>query len=150
MFLLSQAGVFAAADARLINAIRAKDVDAVRALLKQRVDVNAPQGDGTTALHWAAHVNDLTIADLLIRAGARGAVANENGFTPLHLACTNRNGAMVERLLAARADANAASIERRDRADDVRPSWRCARRKSAAHEGRARQREGNSHTIRPR
>jgi ankyrin len=110
VFLLSQTGVFAAADARLINAIRAKDATAVRALLKQRVDVNAPQGDGSTALHWAAHVNDLTIADLLIKAGARGAVANENGFTPLHLACTNRNGAMVERLLAARADANAASI----------------------------------------
>ena len=82
----------------------------MRALLKQRVDVNAPQGDGTTALHWAAHVNDLTIADLLIRAGARGAVANDNGFTPVHLACINRNGAMVERLLAARADANAASL----------------------------------------
>ncbi len=110
VLLVSQALVFAAADARLINAIRAKDVAAVRALLKQRVDVNAPQGDGATALHWAAHVNDLTIADLLIRAGARGAVANENGFTPLHLACTNRNGAMVERLLAARADANAASM----------------------------------------
>ncbi|RPI52488.1 MAG: ankyrin repeat domain-containing protein [Acidobacteria bacterium] len=110
VFLLSQAGVFAAADARLIGAIRAKDATAVRALLKQRVDVNAPQGDGTTALHWAAHVNDLTIADLLIRAGARGAVANENGFTPLHVACINRGGAMVERLLAARADANAASI----------------------------------------
>ena len=57
--LCSQTGVFAAADARLITAIRAKDVAAVRALLKQRVDVNAPQGDGTTALHWAAHVNDL-------------------------------------------------------------------------------------------
>jgi ankyrin repeat protein len=110
VLLLWQAGVFAAADARLINAIRAKDVAAVRALLKQRLDVNAPQGDGSTALHWAAHVNDLTIADLLIRAGARAAVANENGFTPVHLACTNRNGAMVERLLAARADANAASL----------------------------------------
>ena len=108
--LLWQAGVSAAGDPRLIAAIRARDVTAVRALLKQRVDVNAPQGDGTRALHWAAHVDDLTIADLLIRAGARGAVANENGFTPLHLACINRNGAMVERLLAARADANAASI----------------------------------------
>jgi len=109
VLLLSQAGVFAAADARLISAIRAKDVAAVRALLKQRVDVNAPEGDGTTALHWAAHVNDLAIADLLIRAGARGAVANENGFTPVHLACINRSGEMVERLLAARADANATS-----------------------------------------
>lgn len=108
--LLSQAGMFAAADVRLIKAIRAKDVATVRTLLKQRVDVNAPEGDGTTALHWAAHVDDLAIADLLIRAGARAAVANENGFTPVHVACINRNGVMVERLLAAKADANAASI----------------------------------------
>jgi ankyrin repeat protein len=100
----------AGADARLIRAVRSKDATTVRALIKQRVDVNAPQGDGATALHWAAHVDDLTIADLLIRAGARAAVANDNGFTPLHLACTNRNGAMVERLLTAGADANAASL----------------------------------------
>jgi ankyrin repeat protein len=100
----------AGADARLIKAVRSKDAATVRALIKQRVDVNAPQGDGATALHWAAHVDDLTIADVLIRAGARAAVANDNGFTPLHLACTNRSGAMVERLLAAGADANAASL----------------------------------------
>ena len=100
----------AGADVRLIKAVRGKDVAAVRALIKQRVDVNAAQGDGATALHWAAHVDDLAIADLLIRAGARAAVANDNGFTPLHLACTNRNGAMVERLLSAGADANAASL----------------------------------------
>jgi ankyrin repeat protein len=100
----------AGADPRLIKAVRTKDTATVRALIKQRVDVNAPQGDGATALHWAAHVDDLTIADLLIRAGAKAAVANENGFTPLHLACTNRNGAMVERLLSAGADANAASL----------------------------------------
>ena len=68
----------AGADARLIKAVRGKDVAAVRALIKQRVDVNAPQGDGATALHWAAHVDDLTIADLLIRAGAKAAVSNEN------------------------------------------------------------------------
>src|ERR1700752_559433 len=66
----------AGADVRLIKAVRGKDVAAVRALIKQRVDVNAPQGDGATALHWAAHVDDLTIADVLIRAGARAAVAN--------------------------------------------------------------------------
>jgi ankyrin repeat protein len=109
--LVSAAAVSAAgADARLIKAVRSKDAAAVRALVKQRIDVNAPQGDGATALHWAAHVDDLTITDLLIRAGAKAAVSNENGFTPLHLACTNRNGAIVERLLAAGADANAASI----------------------------------------
>ena len=110
VFVVQAALGAAAADVRLIKAVRSKDVTAVRALIKQRVDVNAAQGDGATALHWAAHVDDLTIADVLIRAGARASVANENGFTPLHLACTNRNGAMVERLLSAGADANAASL----------------------------------------
>ena len=111
LVIFAQAALIAAgADARLIKAVRSKDAATVRALIKQRVDVNAPLGDGATALHWAAHVDDLTIADLLIRAGARAAVANDNGFTPLHLACINRSGAMVERLLSAGADANAASL----------------------------------------
>ena len=35
----------------------------IRALLQQRVDVNAPQVDGMTALHWAAYQDDLEIAD---------------------------------------------------------------------------------------
>jgi uncharacterized protein len=108
--VLSAVGLAAGEDLRLINAVRSKDVAAVRSLLKQRVNVNATQGDGATALHWAAHLNDVTVADLLIRSGARPGVANENGFTPLHLACTNRSAAMVERLLSAGADANAASL----------------------------------------
>lgn len=108
--LVSTLAVAAASDPRLVRAIRNKDVESVRALVKQRADVNAPQGDGTTPLHWAAHVDDLSIADLLIRSGARTNTANDNGFTPLHLACTNRSGAMVERLLAAGANANAASL----------------------------------------
>src|SRR5262245_56162867 len=99
------------ADSRLIDAVKKRDVEAVRALLNARplrADVNATLGDGATALHWAAHRDDLTIVDLLVRAGARAGAAGDLGTTPLHLACTNRNGAMVERLLAAGAGANAA------------------------------------------
>src|SRR6266487_132400 len=106
--LLSTFGAAASSDSPLIQAVKNKDVDAVRELLKQRVDVNAAQGDGATALHWAAHRDDLAIADLLIRARARANVANDLGTTPLHLACTNRSAPMVERLLAAGADASAA------------------------------------------
>jgi ankyrin len=94
-------------DTRLIQAVKNTDVETVRRLLIERVDVNAPQGDGATALHWAAHRDDLAIADLLIRAGARANAADDVGTTPLHVACTNRSGAMVERLLAAAANANA-------------------------------------------
>jgi len=103
-------GVEASTDLRLIQAVKNRDVESVRGLLKQRVDVNAAQGDGATALHWAAHRDDLAIADLLIRAGARANTANDLGTTPLHVACTNRSGAMVERLLAANANANAALL----------------------------------------
>ena len=102
--------LLAAPDLRLIQAVRGKDIQAVRTLLKQRVDVNAPQGDGATALHWAARLDDLAIADILLRAGARAGAANDNGATPLHLACINRSDTMVVRLLGAGADANAAML----------------------------------------
>jgi ankyrin repeat protein len=104
------AGAAPPADLRLIQAVRNRDVAAVQQLLKARprpIDVNAAAGDGATALHWAVHQDDLAIADLLIRAGARVSLANDLGATPLHLACTNRSVSMVERLLAAGADANA-------------------------------------------
>ena len=105
--LLCAGSLSAANDLRLIEAVKTSNVESVRALLKERVDVNTPQVDGATALHWAAHRDDLTTADLLIRAGARANVANELGVTPLYLACTNRNAAMVKKLLAAGANPNA-------------------------------------------
>jgi len=107
VLLLCAGRVSAAGDLRLIEAVKTSNVESVRALLKERIDVNAPQPDGATALHWAAHRDDLTTADLLIRAGARANVANELGVTPLYLACTNRNAAMVRKLLAAGANPNA-------------------------------------------
>ena len=110
MLLASSVSLAAAADLRLVDAVKSRNAEAVQALLKQRVDVNAPQGDGATALHWAVHFDDLRIADLLIRAGARVNAANDTGVTPLFLACTNRNAAMVERLLAADANPNAALL----------------------------------------
>ena len=102
--------VSANGDLRLIEAVKSRDAATVRALLAQHVDVNATQGDGATALHWAAHLDDLVTADVLIRAGARAGAADDTGVTPIYLACTNRSGAMVEKLLAAGANPNAALI----------------------------------------
>src|SRR5882724_2180871 len=109
MSLLSAASLLAASsDHRLADAVKNKDTDAVRSLLKEHWDVNAPQPDGATALMWAAHWDDLETADLLIRAGANVNAANDLGVAALSLACTNGNPVMVERLLKAGADLNAA------------------------------------------
>src|ERR1700741_1158114 len=78
-----------AADMRLMEAVKSKNTTAVSILLKERADVNAPRGDGATALHLAVHLDDLKTADLLLRAGARVNEADDLGVTPLYLACTN-------------------------------------------------------------
>ncbi len=79
------AGADAAGDLRLIEAVRAKNAERTRALIAERVDVNARQGDQATALHWAAHLDDGPIVDLLLRAGAKADVADDTGATPLYL-----------------------------------------------------------------
>jgi len=100
-------GLAAAGDVRLIEAVRARNADRVRTLLAERINVNATQGDGATALHWAVHLDDLSLVDTLIRAGARADIADDTGATPLYLACVNRNADAVGRLLVARANPNA-------------------------------------------
>jgi ankyrin repeat protein len=82
-------------------------MDSVRALVKQHSNVNAPQPDGTTALHWAAHWNDLEAVNLLLRAGANPKIANRYGATPLSEAASLGNAAMIEALLKAGADPKA-------------------------------------------
>ena len=103
-------GLAAAADIRLLEAVRKGDRGAAQSLLSQRVDVNEAQADGATALHWAAQRNDLETADLLIRAGANVNARNDYGVTPLALACGNRSAELVEKLLGAGADPNAAKV----------------------------------------
>ena len=73
----------APAPATLADAVQHRDKQAVAALLKKHADVNAPQGDGTTALHWAAYLEDADTTALLIRAGAKVNAPNSYGITPL-------------------------------------------------------------------
>ena len=90
----------------VVDAVKNGKVDVVRTLLAKRVDPNVAETDGTTALHWAAHHDNLAAADLLIKAGANVRAANRYGATPLWLACINGSAPMVERLLNAGADPN--------------------------------------------
>ncbi len=96
----------AAADTRVADAVQNRDGARARALLRQKVDVNAPQVDGSTALLWAAHHDDVELADVLLKAGANVKTANRYGIVPLTEAATNGSAAMIERLLNAGADVN--------------------------------------------
>jgi ankyrin repeat protein len=98
----------AAGDTRLSEAAMQGNSAAVRSLLKEKVDVDAAQGDGTTALHWAAFRDDLEMVKWLLAAGANvKATTREGAITPLFMACTNGNAATIEAMLKAGADANA-------------------------------------------
>jgi len=94
-------------DLGLVDAARTQDSARVRALLARKAIVNSRSADGSTALLWAAHWNDVETADLLIREHADANIANDFGMTPLSRACTNGSAALVELLLKAGANPNA-------------------------------------------
>ncbi len=96
----------AARSAELADAVQRGDAAAVRSLLAQNADVDAAQGDGATALHWAAYLDDAETTAALIRAGADVHAANDHGVTPLALAARNGNAEIVAQLLAAGVDPN--------------------------------------------
>jgi uncharacterized protein len=91
----------------LADAAARGDLAAVRALIGQKIDVNAAGVDGMTALHVAVNADRLDIADMLLRAGAKAAAADRYGVTPLYLASLNGNADMIRRLLDAGVDPNA-------------------------------------------
>jgi ankyrin repeat protein len=100
---------YAAGSADAADAAQRKDLPALRTLVSRKVNVNAPQADGTTALHWAAHYNDTETVKLLLRAGANPAVMNRFGASPLSEAALSGNVELIKALLEAGADAKAAS-----------------------------------------
>jgi uncharacterized protein len=94
----------------VIDAAKNGDRAALRTLISKKVDVNQPDGDGATALHWAAYRDDLESVNLLIGAGANVNAANDLGATPLWNACTNASTPVAKRLLDAGANPNLALL----------------------------------------
>ncbi len=109
-WLMVALAVFSLAAARpavpLIEAVKGGNREALRDLLRRNHDVNAPQIDGTTALHWAVNRDDVEAVELLIRAGADVNVQNRYGVAPLTLACVNGNAVITDKLLKSGANPN--------------------------------------------
>ena len=103
-------GAAAAENASLIEAARAGDRAAVKTFVQKGANVNAAEGDGTTALHWASYRDDVEAADVLLKAGAKVNAANDLGATALWTASLNGSSTMVRRLLQAGADPNLALL----------------------------------------
>ena len=100
----------AAGPAPVADAAMKRDSEAVRTLLKNGADVNAAQGDGMTALHWAARNGDVELTQMLLYAGANvKATTRLGGYTPLLMAAEQGHAGVIAALLAGGADAKAAN-----------------------------------------
>ena len=98
----------APADSPVADAAMSGDLEVVRGLLRGGADVNAAQGDGLTALHWAALNDNVELAEMLLYAGGNVRAATRiNAITPIFMASRNGSAAMLRTLIGAGADANA-------------------------------------------
>jgi len=89
----------AAGKSDVADAAMRGDLAAVRTLIVKKADVNAPQVDGATALHWAVHLDNAEMVEALIKAGANAKAVNRDGATPLSIAALYGNPRVVEALL---------------------------------------------------
>jgi uncharacterized protein len=105
LVVIATALVAGAGKSEIADAAQRGDRAAVQKLILQKVDVNAPQVDGATALHWAVYRQDTELTDALIRAGANVKATNRTGVTPLEMAALYGNAALIDRLIKAGADA---------------------------------------------
>jgi uncharacterized protein len=104
--VLSVLSVAGAGKSDVADAAMRGDKAAVRKLIAAKADVNAPQADGATALHWAVYRADRELVSELVRAGANPKAANREGSTPMWLASVNGDAAVLSALIEAGADPN--------------------------------------------
>ena len=108
LLLCGTAPIARVLESRVADAAMQQDAAAVDALLRQGADVNAAQGDGMTALHWAAEHGDQELAARLLDAGADpGAGTRIGQHRPLHLAAKGGHPGVLRLLVDAKADVSA-------------------------------------------
>ena len=104
LLTVALAGSRAASRSEVADAAEQHDLTAVRSLIARKADVNAPQVDGATALHWAVYHQDAQLADQLLQAGAKPDTPNQEGITPLQMASIYGDAGIISRLLKAGAN----------------------------------------------
>jgi uncharacterized protein len=104
VILLPAVGGQAAGDNPLVTAAKNDDLQAVRALIAKRVNMNEPARDGSTALLWAVDHSNLEMARALIAAGAAANTPNHYGVTPLLQASATGDAPLIGMLIKAGAD----------------------------------------------
>ena len=100
--------VSAQTDVRLVTALKNQNTAAARALIRQRVDVNAPDVDGFDSAAVGGALERPRDRQGSSCGGAKPNAGNRYGVTPLHEAATIGSAAIVNALLRAGAQANAA------------------------------------------
>ena len=95
----------------LVDAVEAKNSEAVVELLNKGVDVHQRSADGTTALHWAVHYDDRELVKRLLKAGADSNVVNDYGSSPMQEAAVAADPVVIEMLLKAGGDVDSPNPE---------------------------------------
>ena len=85
----------------LVELVRNRDIEAVRAALDAGTDVNAKSPDGGTALQWAVHGDQELMVELLLEVGADVGITNRYGVSAASLAAENGNSIILTHLLEA-------------------------------------------------
>lgn len=99
------------AQSPLADLIQAGDSRGALALLQNGANVNTPQNDGTTPLHWAVYQVDETLVKELLRREADPDTRNSFGSSPLSEAARLANVTLVEQLLDAGANPKVANAD---------------------------------------
>lgn len=106
--LLGGAASAAETESALMDAVKRNDAAAVRTAITSGTPVTGVAPDGSTALHWAVHLDNHEVVQMLLAAGAKADATTRHGVTPLALAAQNGNATIVDALLKAGAPAGAA------------------------------------------
>jgi len=111
LFTSVVAGAALPDSAVLLAAAKSANHAAALHALEQKTDPNVADVDGSTALLWAVHHDDVELVKRLIAAGADVKVQNAYGATPMSEAAILADVAVLDALLRAGADVDSPNAD---------------------------------------